>query len=253
MKKVSYCIILLLTFMFFNCCRNDVHVKAKEVVSNKVYTNIFGDVLGSIDIYDNGEIIVKYKYGLRRVDLLYCQKGENCDNNMYGSQNIMESSVDNTYKNEENELAVYKYKVKLNGEEYRLKVEAYFGTNSGYSGTENVNGSYTISSLQSVDTGENYIKINSDEDLNNDELNGLMSKLKEIANTIILPIIYVLATLVLVVKGALLGVDIVRSADDPSIRAEKVRALKWLVIGVAITYTGSSLIGVITGFFKNMF
>jgi len=254
MKRVGRIVIVILAFLLFSCF-DTMNVLAKELVASKSYTNIFGDILGTIQVYDNGEIVIGYKYGLRRVDVLYCEKGENCDNNVYFIKNIMESNIDNTYKNESNELEKYSYKLKLDKEsEYRVKVEAYFGTNSGYNGLENIQGSYTISSLQSVDTGEKYLKISSkSSNVGDERVDGVLQKLTEITNTAILPIIYIVTGLVLVIKGALLGVQIVKSADEPEVRAQKVRGLIWLVVGVAIVYAASSVVGVITGFFKNMF
>lgn len=66
----------------------------------------------------------------------------------------------------------------------------------------------------------------------------------------ILVAIYVVLGAVLVIKGALLGVQIVKAADEPQVRQEKINSLKWLVIGVAIgygvTFLADIIIGVIT-------
>jgi len=70
----------------------------------------------------------------------------------------------------------------------------------------------------------------------NDDINNLLKFLDETVDTYILPIIYAVLALFLVVKGALLGVQIVKAADEPQVRQEKINSLKWLVIGVAITF-----------------
>ena len=70
----------------------------------------------------------------------------------------------------------------------------------------------------------------------NDDINNLLKFLDETVDTYILPIIYAVLALFLVVKGALLGVQIVKAADEPQVRQEKIGSLKWLIIGVAIAY-----------------
>lgn len=63
----------------------------------------------------------------------------------------------------------------------------------------------------------------------------IMNRVTKIAETILLAI-YVLLGLFLIIKGALLGMQIVKAADEPQVRQEKIGSLKWLVIGVAIGY-----------------
>ena len=77
-------------------------------------------------------------------------------------------------------------------------------------------------------------------------------KILEIGN-IILTIILIILGIFLVVKGAILGMQIVKAADEPQVRQEKVGSLKWLVIGVGIAFAASTFVGVITGFFSEVF
>lgn len=67
------------------------------------------------------------------------------------------------------------------------------------------------------------------------DLAGLMDKISNIGQTI-LNVIYIVLGLFLVIKGALLGMQIVKAADEPQVRQEKIGSLKWLVIGIAIAY-----------------
>ena len=89
MKKIYCFIVLVLSFIVF-AFSNNSSVLAKSLVANKTTTDIFGVTLGTIQIYDNGEIIIGYKYGLRKVNLYYCTKGDSCDNNFYSVINVME-------------------------------------------------------------------------------------------------------------------------------------------------------------------
>ena len=249
MKRIY--VLLTIAAFFVGLLFNDYkNVSAAEVYGYASMDNGV-DTLNSVEIYSNGKVTLRYKYGLRKAILYYCVKGEQCDNGNYLTKDIMESSIDNPYKNNDADLAVYNYNVSLeSNKEYRIIVEAYFSASSYYSGTENIN-SWPIRRL-TADTEENYIKVSKDT-LKDEKLNELLDDIQNIVNTLVIPIIYSITTLVLIIKGAILGLQIVKNADNPSLRGEQIRALKWLVIGVTITYSATSLVGVVSGFFKNAF
>lgn len=79
----------------------------------------------------------------------------------------------------------------------------------------------------------------------NDELAKAMVKLGDIVG-ILMTIIYIVLGLFLVIKGAILGFQIVKAADEPQVRQEKIGSLKWLVIGVAIGYGVAGVAHIIT-------
>ena len=91
------------------------------------------------------------------------------------------------------------------------------------------------------------------EDIEDEEVKSLMEKISGIVYDTVLPIIWIVLGLFLVIKGALLGVQIVKAADEPQVRQEKVGALKWLVIGVAIAYLATGAVRILTGFFSGAF
>ena len=80
-------------------------------------------------------------------------------------------------------------------------------------------------------------------------LSSAMEKLTGIVDTI-LTIIYIVLGLFLVIKGALLGMQIVKAADEPQVRQEKIGSLKWLVIGVAIAYAVTFVADILVDYFK---
>lgn len=91
------------------------------------------------------------------------------------------------------------------------------------------------------------------DDVGDPGLNEVMKMLKEVVSDTILPIIWVVLGLFLVVKGAILGMQIVKAADEPQVRQEKIGSLKWLVIGVAIAYGVSFIAKYLIGFFQKKF
>ena len=92
-----------------------------------------------------------------------------------------------------------------------------------------------------------------DVDIKDSGISTLMDKVSDIVMGTVLPIIWAVLGLFLVIKGALLGVQIVNSADEPQVRQEKIGSLKWLVIGVAIAYAASGVVAVLTSFFSGAF
>ena len=87
----------------------------------------------------------------------------------------------------------------------------------------------------------------------NKDMDDTLTKISRIVYDTVMPIIWVVLGLFMLIKGSLLGVQIVKAADEPQIRQEKIGSLKWLVIGCAITAAASGLVTVITGFFSNAF
>ena len=87
------------------------------------------------------------------------------------------------------------------------------------------------------------------------EGNETTSKIYDILHNVVdgtlMPIIYIVLGLFLVVKGAILGMQIVKAADEPQVRQEKIGALKWLVIGVAIAYGVTVAADIVIGYFAD--
>ncbi|HHU59902.1 TPA: hypothetical protein GXZ34_03155 [bacterium] len=73
--------------------------------------------------------------------------------------------------------------------------------------------------------------VTGDEDLDN-QINVILDLIKGP----LMLVIYLGLGALLTVKGAMLGTQIVKAADEPQIRQEKINSLKYLVIGVAIAF-----------------
>ena len=84
------------------------------------------------------------------------------------------------------------------------------------------------------------------------EVSGLFEKIQKIVETIT-TVIYIALGMFLVIKGSLLGLQIVKAADEPQVRQEKIGSLKWLVIGVAIAAAVTTVARVVTNYFEAIF
>lgn len=91
------------------------------------------------------------------------------------------------------------------------------------------------------------------DEIEDEGLKTVMQKIGEIVSGTVMPIIYAVLGLFLVVKGAILGVQIVKSADEPQVRQEKIGSLKWLVIGVAVAFLAAGVVHVVMNFFEGQF
>ena len=67
-------------------------------------------------------------------------------------------------------------------------------------------------------------------------VNSTIARVLEIVNNIVIPVLWVLMGVLLLVRGIMLGIDIVKNSDDPEIRKKKITGLVWLFIGVGIGY-----------------
>ena len=84
----------------------------------------------------------------------------------------------------------------------------------------------------------------------NEGINNAWATIEKIVDDTVIPLIYAAIGLFLVVKGAILGMQIVKAADEPQVRQEKIGSLKWLVIGVAIAFGVVFLADTLMGYFQ---
>lgn len=79
------------------------------------------------------------------------------------------------------------------------------------------------------------------------ELNRSIARILTFINDYMLPVLWLVLVVFLIVKGILLGIDIVKASDEAEVRRKKVSGLVWLFIGVfaalAITVGASIVMG----------
>ena len=83
---------------------------------------------------------------------------------------------------------------------------------------------------------------------NSSEVNETLAKGLNIVNNVFIPILWIALGVFLIVKGILLGMDIVKSADEPDVRKKKIGGLVWLIIGVFIGYA----VTILASYFMSM-
>ena len=68
------------------------------------------------------------------------------------------------------------------------------------------------------------------------EINDTLANVLNIVNNIFIPVLWLGLGILLIVRGIMLGIGIVKSADEPEVRKKKVSGIIWLFIGVAVGY-----------------
>lgn len=84
---------------------------------------------------------------------------------------------------------------------------------------------------------------------NNSILDDTLSKALYITNSYVIPIMWLALGVLLVVRGIILAVQIVKSSDEPEVRRTKISGLIWLIVGVLIGYIVTISASVVMGMF----
>lgn len=141
---------------------------------------------------------------------------------------------------------------------YTIFVTTYFCQYRNSNGQD----SYSSCKIWDVDNGsDRYItKLNiniynllANTNYDNIEDKGIKTVIQQITDityNIVLPVIWALLGVLLVVKGSIVGAQIVKSADEPQVRQEKIGSLKWFVIGIAIAYGATGVIKLLENVIK---
>jgi hypothetical protein len=81
------------------------------------------------------------------------------------------------------------------------------------------------------------------------QINDTLSRMLYIANDIVIPVLWVILGVLLLVRGIMLGMDIVKSADEPEVRKKKVGGLIWLIVGVFVGYAVTIVASIVMSMF----
>ena len=80
-------------------------------------------------------------------------------------------------------------------------------------------------------------------------LNSSIVDILTVINNVVIPILWALLLILLLVRGILLGMEIVKASDDSELRKRKVSGLVWLFIGVFAAYAVTIIASIVMSMF----
>jgi hypothetical protein len=70
----------------------------------------------------------------------------------------------------------------------------------------------------------------------NSDVNNIIARVLTIVNDYVIPVLWVALFILLVVRGVILAIGIVKASDEAEVRAAKIKGMVWLAIGVFAAY-----------------
>lgn len=183
-------------------------------------------------------------------NISYISKGDakHADNNLTMRTFVINKDKDPILKENLNDYAGKKFVIIVQTLFCAVRTE----TGGEYNSCQFYDPEKTYISIEvDVNALRNSSSINSE--IENKDIETMMEKIENIVNGTVMPIIWTLLGIFLIIKGTLLGMQIVKAADEPQVRQEKVGSLKWLVIGVAIAYGTSFVVTALISFLEKTF
>jgi len=217
------------------------------------------------------DIKFEFQFGIKDIDIYICARNEgqtSCVDTEYLSKfedlkddkkdiNVSASQSIRTYEHTFSVPVDYKdkkswhlkdYQDDLDGKtgkpinEYKIIVKANFCTarNQEHSdciawkGTETV-----LENKFSFETGFT----------NNAQLDDTLASILNIVNNMVMPALWIILGVLLIVRGVILGIQIVKSSDEPDVRKQKINGLIWLFIGIFVAYVITISASLVMSFF----
>lgn len=264
-KKCSFVFVFIAcVFMLFFSC-NKVNAEFYDQSKNKV-------VADSLYVSRTNNVIkfnIEYQNGVQNVKVYICADTNNC-----GEAESLTKYVDPNTEvarvNQGDGVITYEYNVnddtpasgkKLSeytdkydslgnrANNYVIKVAATFCIARGASETDP--SKLECKSWDDSPTYTWYSEIDLDNEgiTGDSKINATLARILNIVNTIVIPILWAILAALLIVRGIMLGMDIVKSADEPEVRKKKVQGLVWLFIGVGAGYVVTIIANVVIGMF----
>lgn len=232
MKRKS---IILTGILFLLLLFLPTKVFAKEELKKVEVSNFDTELIGIITFYDDYTLEYDFKYLLKDIKITVCAKGT-CDNT---SAQIVDSQLHVGENNPQYNLSEYLIE---KPQEYTIKAKGSFKSSN--------EGSYVVKTLTYVLVIED--EKNEDKDggfFNNPEFRASFDKAVIVINKFVIPGIYIALGIIILVKGILLCIDIVKYSDKPNVRKEKLRAFLYLIAVILSIGLLNTCFGLITGLF----
>ena len=253
-------------FMLFLSCVSKVNAEFYDQSKNKI-------VEDSIHLDRSKGIIkfnVEYQNGIKDLKVYICEDSNNCSDG-HNKTKYVASDLTTPRINPANKATVYEFVVNNDtpdhGEAlteytdehgpdgkpnniYYMKVVATFCVARGAS-----EANPTQQECKTWDTSPGFYTWGKEVDLDNggitgdSKINATLARILNIVNTIVIPILWAVLAVILVVRGIMLGMDIVKSADEAEVRKKKIQGLIWLFIGVGVGYAVTIIANIVIGMF----
>ena len=213
-------------------------VFASEVVNEISVETISKEEIGKITLYDDLKIVYGYKYTLKNIEITICpvDKCEGVEPQVYDSQLHVSDSA---------EFMLDQYIDLSNEGKYTIKAKGLFKMSN--------EGPYKSATLVYDFEPPKEDNEKDDKDglfMNDPRFDESVDKAIRIFNEWVIPGIYVVLALTIIIKGVLVGIDVVKYSDKPEIRREKLKSLMYMAIAIAIGVLLNTVFGIITGLFN---
>ena len=231
MKKLRYLIVSLLTFILLLSSES---VKAKNIETVDLEES--GKVYGSIKFYGDSVGIV-HQYTLTSISIKVCipticdlLEPQILDGNSYTDKNTeVKKEISDFYDTTSQSSVTYKIIV---------ETSMYNSDYSTYPYLNVAEFSYVIDNSAGNDENDK------DEDFEKS-----VDKVIYVVNTFIIPGLYIVLAVIIVIKGILLTIDLIKYSDNASVRKEKLNSFLYLGIVVFIACILNTIAAFITGLF----
>jgi len=235
-KKFILCISLFLSFFFMLSFK----VEAKSTLES-TQTFYQGNTIGTVTLYDDYTVEVTYSIEVSDIVFFLCPQ-DDCS-----ETTRMQHNLNQSFSSDEKSIIFYltDYFEFVNEESYIVTIQAKFlpevTSINGYpSELECVIDYVEENASENPDGGNNKYE---------DGIKDSTGKVAKVFRDIIIPFLYAAIVVVLVIKGVLLAMDLVKYSDQPDIRREKIRAFTYF--GIALF--AAALLNTFAGWYTGLF
>ena len=235
MKRIIFYFSLFLSFFFL--FTSNVNAATSVKSTEKYYQQ---NVIGTIDLYD--DYSVKFTFTVEMSDVLL----QVCPVNNCNNLTIQKYSPNQSYFGDEKTVYFYLYDhfELVDGQVYEITVQAEFLPTPS-----SVNGQPADLSHQLEYIEEKAGESNDDKNRYEEGIEKSTNKVVLAFRNIIIPLLYGVLVVVFIIKGILLALDLVKFADFPDIRKEKIRAFAYFGVAVFALVMLNTFAGWYTGLF----
>ena len=235
MKKVIVILLCLFTSIIFS----SVRIQAKELKSTEViYLN--KGTIGEVFIHDDYVVEISFLYAVKDVRISICY-APSCDS-------VIEEKVFNEtyFENGHVEFFLKQHFDLEDGESYKVETSAAFKPKAGT--TESA---WQVASVDAefVYNPENAATDSEGRDKYGEKFKETSTSAAIAIRNIAIPVIYGILSVLLIIKGILLAMDITKYADLPDVRKEKIRAFIYFGVAMFALALLNTIAGFITGLF----